>query len=110
MSVTETILMMAFVLPLLLAISWTREELRLVEPRTRFGIGIGAFLGSLAIFYATVKLLPKQAEIEGDLFLQALLMGGVSVFAFGLILSVALICSAAWQAFKRWKFNRRNVG
>ncbi|WP_197054311.1 hypothetical protein [Sphingomonas sp. 37zxx] len=97
---------MAFMLPLLLAISWSREALRLVEPQTRFGFGIAAFFSSLAAFYATMKLLPKPAEIESDLLLQTLLMGGMSIFSGGLVLSAALICSAAWQSFKRWKFFR----
>lgn len=109
MGVVETVLMMGFLLPLMLAISWVREELRMVEPRTRFGIGVAAFLGSTAIFFVTVKLLPDSAEIEGDLLLQILLMGGMSVFAGGLTLSIALISSAAWQAIKRWKFHRSNV-
>ena len=109
MSVVETILMMAFVLPLLLAISWVREELRMVEPRTRFGFGIATFCGSAITFFVIMKLLPEPAKIEADLPLQTLLMGGISIFAGGLILSIALISSAAWQALKRRKFHRSNV-
>lgn len=37
-----------------------------------------------------------------------LLMGGASIFAGGFILSIVLISSAVWQAFKRWKFYRSN--
>ena len=109
MNATEAILMMAFVLPLLLAMSWAREELRRVEPVTRFGFGIATFVGSLVVLYAIIKLLPGQAQIEGDLLGQMLLMGGASIVACGLVLSVALIGSATWQAFKRWKFHRSNV-
>ena len=101
--------MMAFVLPLLLAISWVREELRMVEPRTRFGFGIAALLGSAATFFVVLKLLPEPAAIEGDLLLMTLLMGAISIFAGGFVLSIVLISSAVWQAFKRWKFYRSNV-
>lgn len=109
MSAIEASVMMAFLVPLLLAISWVREELRMVEPRTRFGFGIAAFLGSAAAFFVILKLLPEPAAIEGDLLLMTLLMGGLSIFAGGFILSIALISSAIWQAFKRWKFYRSNV-
>jgi hypothetical protein len=109
MSAVETVLMIAFILPLLLAISWVREELRLVEPRTRFGFGVAAFLGSATAFFVMMQLLPEPAEIEHDLLLQTLLMGVASIFSGGLILSIALISSSFWQAFKRWKFHRRNV-
>ncbi|MEO1922858.1 MAG: hypothetical protein ABGW84_13355 [Sphingomonadaceae bacterium] len=108
MSATEAILMMAFILPSLLAVSWVREELRLVEPTTRFGFGFAAFFGSAATFFAMLKLLPEPAAIEGDLLLMTLLMGGASIFAGGFILSIVLISSAVWQAFKRWKFYRSN--
>ena len=101
--------MMAFVLPLLLAISWVREELRMVGPKTRFGFGIAAFFGSAAAFFVILKLLPEPAAIEGDLLLMTLLMGGTSIFAGGFILSIVLISSAVWQAFKRWKFYQSNV-
>ncbi|WP_427969050.1 hypothetical protein [Altererythrobacter sp.] len=109
MSVVETILMMAFLVPLLLAISWVHEELRMVEPKTRFGFGIASFAGAAITFFVIMKLLPEPTKIEVDLPLQTLLMGGVSIFAGGLVLSIALISSAAWQAFKRWKFHRSNV-
>ena len=101
--------MMAFLLPLLLAISWVREELRMVEPRTRFGFGIAAFLGSAATLFVVFSLLPEPAAIEGDLLLMMLLMGGISIFAGGFVLSIVLISRAVWQAFKRWKFYRSNV-
>lgn len=109
MSAVESILMMAFVLPLLLAILWVRDELRIVEPRTRFGFGVAAFFGSAATFFVMMKMLPEPAEIERDLLLQTLLMGGASIFAGGFILSIMLISSSVWQAFKRWKFYRRDV-
>lgn len=108
MSAVEAILMMAFILPSLLAISWVREELRLVEPKTRFGFGIAAFFASAATFSVMLKLLPEPAAIEGDLLLMTLLMGGASIFAGGFILSIVLISSAVWQAFKRWKAYRSN--
>ncbi|MFN3474143.1 MAG: hypothetical protein ACK4ZW_08865 [Blastomonas sp.] len=109
MSALQLILLMAFMLPLLLAMSWCREALHLVEPGTRSGLGIAAFFGSLALFYAIMKWFPAPTEIENDLLLQTLLTGGISICASGLILSIALICSAAWQAFQRWNFHRRNV-
>lgn len=109
MSTVEIVLMMAFLIPLLLAISWVREELRMVEPKTRVGFGIAAFLGSAAAFFVTLKLLPEPAAIDGDLRLMTLLMGGISIFAGGLILSFVLISSGIWQAFERWKFHRNNV-
>ncbi len=108
MSAVEAILAIAFVLPMMLAISWVREELRLAEPKTRFGFGIAALFGSVATFSVILKLLPEPAAIEGDLLLMTLLMGGASIFAGGFILSMALIGSAVWQAFKRWKFYRSN--
>lgn len=101
--------MMAFIVPLLFAISWVRQELSVVEPRTRFGFGVVAFLGSAATFFVTMKMLPEPVEIEHDLLLQTLLMAGASIFAAGFILSIMLISSSVWQAFKRWKFYRRDV-
>lgn len=109
MSAVESILMLAFILPLLLATSWVREELRMVEPRTRFGFGVVAFFGAVAIFFVMIKMLPEPAEIENNLLLQTLLMGGASASASGLILSIVLISSSVWQTFKRWKFYRRDV-
>ncbi|HEV7288789.1 hypothetical protein [Sphingomonas sp.] len=108
MTAVESILMVAFVLPSLLAVSWCREQLRWVEPGTRFSFGIAAFFGSIAVFYVVMKMLPEPAEIEGDLFLMSLLVAGASIAASGMVLSLALTCSAAWQAFKRWKFQRSN--
>lgn len=108
MSAVQTILMLAIIFPLLLAISWVREELRMGEPRTRFGFGIAALIGAVAIFIALRKLLPEPQMIEGDLFLQTIPIGGVSALAGGIALSVALIGSAAWQSYKRWKFHRSN--
>lgn len=106
MSAVEAILILAFVWPQMLAISWVREELRMVEPKTRFGFGIAAFLGSVVTFSIVLKLLPEPAVIEGDLLLMTLLMGGASIFAGGFILSIVLVSSAVWQAFQRWKFYR----
>jgi len=81
----------------------------MVEPEVRFRFGIAAFFGSAAVFLVTLRLLPEPAAIEGDLFLMTLLMGGTSVFASGFVLSIVLIASAVWQAFKRRKYFRSNV-
>lgn len=56
-----------------------------------------------------IRMLPEPAEIENNLLLQTLLMGGASASASGLILSIVLISSSVWQTFKRWKFHRRDV-
>lgn len=108
MTAVESILMLAFMGPLLFALFWCREQLRLVEPATRFLFGIAAFLGSIALLFVVLTVLPQPAAIEGDLFLLTLLMGGSSAVACGMVLSIILICSAAWQTFKRWKYHRSN--
>ena len=101
--------MMAFMLPTLLAMSWVREELRVVEPKTRLGFSIGAFLVSVATFLVMLKLLPEPASIDADLFSIALLMSGASIFGSGFVLSIVLTGSAVWQTLKRLKFHRSNV-
>lgn len=106
MNAVETTMMLAFLGPLLFAISWVREALRLVEPKPRLAVGIAASIAAGAVFMALMKILPEPAAIESDLFLLAVLMGGMSVFAGGIVLSAALIGSAAWQSYKRWKFHR----
>ena len=81
----------------------------MVEPKTRIGFGIAAMLVSVTTLFVALKLLPEPAAIEGDLLLMTLLMGGISIFASGFVLSIVLISSAIWQSFKRWKFYRSKV-
>ena len=109
MSAVEATFMMAFMLPTLLAMSGVREELRMVEPKTRFGFGIGALSGSVATFLIMMKLLPGPASIDADLSSMTLLIGGASITGGGFVLSIVLIGSAFWQALTRWKFHRSNV-
>ncbi|RIV87611.1 hypothetical protein [Aurantiacibacter zhengii] len=108
MNAVEIILMLAFLGPLLFAISWVREALRQVEPNIRLAIGIAALIAAVVTFFAMMKILPEPAAIQSDLFLLTVLMGGMSAFAGGIVLSGALIGSAVWQSYKRWKFHRSN--
>lgn len=104
----KDVLMLAFLMPTILVISWVRKKLHWVEPSTRMWIGLSSLSGSILLFLGTLKFFPRPTETDGEIVHQAVLIAVMTIIAGGVILSTLLLGSGAMQLLKRRHYYRRN--
>ncbi|MCW4463565.1 hypothetical protein OK349_17800 [Sphingomonas sp. BT-65] len=86
-----------------------RDHLRMNAPKVRVTLGGTGVVLAIFIFLGVMVLLPRPWESGFSPLINVTMRAACFLFAGLLILSLSEIAGGTVQAFRRWRYHRRNV-